>query len=109
MLTARAARMRSQLRIGEAVEAREPIGDISGAALLAPIGGMLRGLSARGARVVAGQVVVDVDPRGDPSSCYGIYPWARVAAAVIDALDNAGLRSVRATPARAALPLPEPM
>jgi xanthine dehydrogenase accessory factor len=106
----RPGRMRSQFRIGELVEAHEPIGDVNGAALLAPVGGVLRGLSARGARVAAGQIVIDVDPRGDPAACYGIDPWAaRVAARVIGALDTVGLAGVPMMPPIRAVPLREPM
>jgi xanthine dehydrogenase accessory factor len=88
----RAGRMRSPFRVGDRVEAGEPLGDVNGSALVAPIAGMLRGVSARGARVTAGQVVADIDPGGDAAACYGLAPYAaRAAAAVVDALAAIGL------------------
>jgi xanthine dehydrogenase accessory factor len=89
----RHGRMRSRLRIGDRVEAGEPVGDVNGIGLVAPVVGVLRGITARGARVASGQVVVDIDPHGDAASCYGLAgPAARVADAGVEAL-SAVLRS----------------
>lgn len=74
-------------RIGDAVARNDWIGVLGTSPVRAPIGGVLRGLSARGARVPAGAPLVEVDPRGDPALCFGIEPLARlVAAGVLRAL-----------------------
>ncbi|HVO87897.1 MAG TPA: hypothetical protein VMV45_05095 [Casimicrobiaceae bacterium] len=83
----RSGRFRTQLRIGDFVQARDPIGDVNGTALAAPISGALRGLSARGARVRNGTTVAEIDPRGEPSLCFGLDPRAtKIAAGVVRAL-----------------------
>jgi hypothetical protein len=52
--------------------------------------------------ITAGQIVVDLEPRGDPALCYGSEPEAaRIAASVVRALQDAGaLHSERLQPAR---------
>ena len=68
-------------RIGDAVARNDWIGVLGTSPIRAPISGVLRGLSARGARVPAGAPLVEIDPRGDPALCFGIEPLARVVAA----------------------------
>jgi xanthine dehydrogenase accessory factor len=105
LVAPRNGRMRSQLRIGEHVEAGEPVGDVNGAPLVAQQAGVLRGLSARGARVSSGQVVAEIDPLDDPALCYGVDAGAaRLAGAVLRALKNAGL--ITHCPERLACPSP---
>jgi xanthine dehydrogenase accessory factor len=58
--------------IGEPVCASDTIGSIGNLAIVAPIGGCLRGLSARGARLRAGTELVEIDPRSDPTRCFGL-------------------------------------
>jgi xanthine dehydrogenase accessory factor len=88
----RSGRMRTQLRIGDCVRARDPVGDVNGEPVIAVFDGVMRGLSARGARVASGQVVAEIDPRGQPALCHGIDPrGAAVAAGVIEALRTEGL------------------
>ena len=57
-------------RMGERVLAGETVGAIGNASVMAPCSGVLLGLSARGARLAAGQTVVEVDPAGCPARCF---------------------------------------
>jgi xanthine dehydrogenase accessory factor len=75
-----AGRFFTRQRIGDAVTRNDWIGVVGTAPIRAPISGVLRGLSARGARVVPDARVVEVDPRGDPTSCFGIGARARTIA-----------------------------
>lgn len=52
--------------IGQRVRAGEPLGRIGAAVVKAPLDGHLRGLSRDGIDVMAGQRVVEVDPRSAP-------------------------------------------
>jgi len=94
----RAGRFHTQARIGERVAAGSVVASLDALEVLAPVAGVLRGLSARGARVVAGQKLVEVDPRGDAALCFGIGERpARIAAGVLEALALRGV-AVAATP-----------
>lgn len=74
-------------RIGARVRAGEVVGHLGAQPLVAPADGVLRGLSARGARIHAGAQVIEVDPRGDAASCFGLgQRQRRIASNVIDAL-----------------------
>jgi len=74
-------------RIGAAVVQGENVGAIGMTPVIAPISGVLRGLTARGALVREGMRVVEVDPRGDPALCFGIGERPRaIAAGVVAAL-----------------------
>ena len=88
-----AGRFHTQARIGDAVTAGQARGAaLEGASIVAPVAGVLRGLTARGARVVAGQKVVEVDPRGDRALCFGIGERPRrIAAGVLEALATRGI------------------
>jgi len=82
-----AGRFATNRRIGEPVRHGHVIGAIGSMEVVAPIDGVLRGLSARGAAVFEGVVVAEVDPRGDPALCFGIdeHAWGlaqRVVAAL---------------------------
>ena len=78
--------------IGDRVAAGDPVGSLEGVAIVAPLAGVLRGLSARGARIVPGQKVVEVDPRGDPALCVGLGERPRrIAAGVVEALAMRGI------------------
>jgi xanthine dehydrogenase accessory factor len=59
-------------RIGARVHGGEVVGHLGRQAFVAPADGVLRGLSARGARVYPGVQVTEVDPRGDAASCFGL-------------------------------------
>jgi xanthine dehydrogenase accessory factor len=89
-----AGRMRTALRIGDRVDAGEVVATIDGHPLVAPLAGALRGLSARGSRVTPGQKVIEVDPRGERSLCFGIGERPRrIAAGVGEALASRGVLS----------------
>jgi xanthine dehydrogenase accessory factor len=78
-------------RIGARVSAGEVVGHLGRQSLLAPAEGVLRGLAARGARVHPGTEVIEVDPRGDPASCFGLGQRQRlIAANVVKALAARG-------------------
>ena len=80
-LTTRAARAYASVegrfmttrQIADRVAPGEFIGAIGDVPVVASIGGALRGLTAR-ARVREGDLVVEIDPRGDPAGCLG---WMR--------------------------------
>jgi len=92
-------RFNTTRKIGDRVAAGEPVGTLEGVAIVAPLTGVLRGLSARGARMAPGQKVVEVDPRGDPALCFGLGERPRrIAAGVVEALAMRGIVA-GATPA----------
>lgn len=68
----RAGLFSSTRRIGDAVTQGESIATIDGETLTAPLTGVLRGLTRSGYSVEAGTKVVEVDPRGDPASAFGL-------------------------------------
>ena len=87
-----AGRFRTFRNIGDLVVAGETIATLDGAAIAAPLSGALRGLSARGARIVAGQKIVEVDPRGERALCFGVGERPRrIAAGVLEALAMRGV------------------
>lgn len=93
----RAGRFQTQLAIGDSVEAGGIIGEIAGELVRAPTHGVLRGLSARGARVGAGCAIVEVDPRGDPKQCFGQSTRARrIGASVVARLAEGGVLAISA-------------
>ena len=57
--------------IGDMVVAGDPLGDIDGAVIEAPIDGVVRGLLAEG-EVSVGLKIADIDPRADRSACFEI-------------------------------------
>ena len=88
----RTGRMRTRCWIGETVDAGAIVGDVNGVPLVAAVGGVLRGLSARGARVDAGAIVAEVDPRGVAESCHGLDErGVRVSDGVLAALEARAL------------------
>jgi len=84
---AKAGRFATNRRIGDHVRLGQIVGAIGDSDVAAPIDGVLRGLSARGAAVFEGAIIVEVDPRGDPALCFGIdeHAW-RIARSVVSAL-----------------------
>jgi xanthine dehydrogenase accessory factor len=83
----KSGRFATNRRIGDHVRQGQIVGAIGDSDVAAPIDGVLRGLSARGAAVFEGAIIVEVDPRGDPALCFGIdeHAW-RIARSVISAL-----------------------
>lgn len=79
----------STRRIGEAVRQGEIVATIGGQALEAPLSGILRGLTRSGVPVEAGTKVVEIDPRGDPASAFGLGERPRrIAEAVLRILSH---------------------
>lgn len=75
--------------IGEPVRAGETIGIVGGVPVVAPIDGCLRGLSARGARLRVGSELVEIDPRADPTRCFGLDERSNaIARGVSEALEG---------------------
>lgn len=75
-----AGRFRTRHEIAERVEAGDVLGALDGYAVAAPASGVLRALCARGARVAAGQTLVEIDRTGDPQACFGVKEPARAVA-----------------------------
>jgi hypothetical protein len=95
---ASAGRFATACRIGEAVRRGEIVGMLDQHPIAAPRSGVLRGLSARGARIRPGDAIVEVDAGGDPERCFGIAPRAvAIAGAVLDALAPRTVTSPRQT------------
>lgn len=69
---AKAGLFTSALRIGETVTQGQTIAAVAGDPVLAPLSGTLRGLSRSGVPVERGTKIVEVDPRGDPASAFGL-------------------------------------
>jgi xanthine dehydrogenase accessory factor len=70
--------------IGDLVSAGDPVGRIGDVAVLAPVTGMLRGLTPSGVPVTAGTKVLEVDPRGREAVVEGLGERpARIAEAVL--------------------------
>ncbi|MGQ0678410.1 MAG: hypothetical protein ACT4OM_01920 [Actinomycetota bacterium] len=63
---------RTTRRIGDRVQKAEVVAQIGPQALAAPLAGILRGLVRDAVPVKPGAKVVEVDPRGDSSSAFGI-------------------------------------
>ncbi len=81
--------LRTQAAIGDRVHAGERVATIDGAALTAPLDGILRGLTHDDVPVTRGLKVVEVDPRGDLSKVIGIGPRPRrIAEGVLQALEG---------------------
>lgn len=74
-------------RIGELVEAGEPLARIGEVVLCAPLGGAIRGLTRSGVPVDVGTKVIEIDPRGEAGQVYGIGERpARIAEGVLAAI-----------------------
>jgi xanthine dehydrogenase accessory factor len=69
---ARSGRFATARRIGDRVREGEVVGAIGTLVVVAPQDGVLRGISARGARIREGAEIVEVDARADPVRCFGL-------------------------------------
>jgi len=67
-----AGRFETAMRIGERVERGAVVASIAGMVLCAPISGVIRGLTHYDVAVTPGTKVIEVDPRGDPASAFGL-------------------------------------
>lgn len=83
--------MRTGAQIAQHVRAGEPIATIGTAELLAPLDGILRGLTHDGVPVEAGTKVLEVDPRGKRKAVIGIGKRPRqIAEGVLRAVQSGG-------------------
>jgi len=64
--------------IGDLVQAGQALATVAGMTVVAPFGGVLRGMMAAGTRVARGDKIGDVDPRGRPEYCTLISEKARL-------------------------------
>jgi xanthine dehydrogenase accessory factor len=79
--------LRTARAIGDAVRKGEEVACISGTVVIAPLSGVLRGLSHDGACVSPGTKVIEVDPRGVPAGAFGLGERpARIANGVASAV-----------------------
>jgi xanthine dehydrogenase accessory factor len=72
--------LRALKKIGDPVIKNEVIATVDGRPISANIPGIIWGLIRDGGPVKAGQKIGDIDPRGDPKSCFEITPQARMIA-----------------------------
>lgn len=78
---------RTERAIGDRVLAGETVARVGEEPVVAPLSGILRGLTHDGARVAAGTKVLEVDPRGDPARAFGVGERpARIADGVLEAV-----------------------
>jgi xanthine dehydrogenase accessory factor len=68
---------RTSSQIGDAVGKGQPIAFVDSVVLLAPLGGVLRGLTRDGVPVSARTKVIEVDPRGERAGARGIVERPR--------------------------------
>lgn len=77
----------SDRHIGEVVEAGAVLGTVAGIPLVAPIGGMLRGLLTPGLPVSAGAKLGDIDPRARREHCFTLSDKTRaISGGVLEAI-----------------------
>jgi xanthine dehydrogenase accessory factor len=68
----RYGRFMTERRIGDTVRPGQIVGGLGNVAVAAPVGGVLLGLAARGARIEPGDILVQVEPQGAAHNCYGL-------------------------------------
>jgi xanthine dehydrogenase accessory factor len=79
----------SRLDIGDCVHAGDVVAHVDDASVVAPIGGVLRGLLRPGMRVTTGMKLGDIDPCAARDHCYLVSDKARaVAGGVLEAACN---------------------
>ena len=66
---------------------------------IAPVSGVLAALPARGARIAAGQTLVEIDPSGDTVRCFSVEPEARAIAYRVSAAVRTLPKGAGPTPA----------
>ncbi len=87
----RAGVFTSKLQIGDRVSVGQTLGTIDGTDLVAPVGGMLRGLMRSGVGVTGGAKLIEIDPVNDSAVCHLIrYKMRVVASSVLQAIMMAG-------------------
>ena len=87
--------LRTEAAIGQLVRAGDPVAAIGDVELRAPLDGILRGLTHDRVEVDAGAKVVEVDPRGEARSVFGIGERPRrIGLGVLGAVTSRGSREV---------------
>ncbi len=75
--------------IGQRVVRGEIVAVLAERFITAPLTGCIRGLTHHGVHVTAGTKVVEIDPRSDPSTCFGLGERPRrIAQGVLKAVDQ---------------------
>ena len=78
---------RTSHSIGQRVKQGEVIGVLAERFITAPLAGCIRGLTHTGVHVDAGTKIVEIDPRADPATCFGIGERPeRIALGILQAL-----------------------
>jgi len=73
--------------IGDRVAEGEVVAHVGPSAVVAPLAGILRGLTHDGASVAVGTKILEVDARGDPARAFGVGERPdRIAAGVLEAI-----------------------
>jgi xanthine dehydrogenase accessory factor len=90
-----AGTFQTAFQVGDPVKAGQVVAQIASSLLLAPLSGVLRGLTHDGVSVIAGTKVIEVDPRGPTAVVAGIGERpAQIAAGVLVALRTWAGRNV---------------
>ena len=85
-----AGTLRTACAIGQTVKAGDLVAQIEATLLVAPLDGVLRGLTRDGVPVRMGTKVIEIDPRGDSAVVRGIGERpARIADGVVLAIEAA--------------------
>jgi xanthine dehydrogenase accessory factor len=85
----RSGRFRTVHRIGQSVKQGEVVAVLDEHFITAPLTGCIRGLTHHGVQVEMGTKVVEIDPRSDPSTCFGLGERPkRIALGVLAAVDK---------------------
>lgn len=86
--------LRTKHQIGDTVRAGEPIATVAGRELLAPLDGVVRGLTHDGVPVSIGTKVIEIDPRHRRAEVAGITERPRrIAEGVLAAIQSAARRA----------------
>jgi xanthine dehydrogenase accessory factor len=83
----KAGEFRTSHRIGQLVKQGEVVAVLAEHFVTAPLGGCIRGLIHHGVHVEAGTKIVEIDPRSDPATCFGLGERPeRIAMGVLQAI-----------------------
>lgn len=86
----RSGTLRTCHRIGQLVKQGEVVAIVAEHFITAPVDGCIRGLTRHGVLVEKGTKIVEIDPRGNPATCFGIGERQRkIALGVLKAIERA--------------------
>jgi xanthine dehydrogenase accessory factor len=87
----RAGEFRTAHAIGQRVKQGEVVAVLAERFVTSPLAGCIRGLTHHGVHVEAGTKIVEIDPRGDPATCFGLGERPqRIALGVLAAVVSCG-------------------